>query len=591
MTAEISLLLGILGVALVFFWFEWVPADVVALGVMLALIVTGLIPAAQAFAGFGSDIFMMILGLLILTAALSRAGVVDWAGRAILRRAGTDPGRLLLVIMVAAAGLSAFISNTAATAFFLPLTIGIAMRARVSPSKLLMPLAFASIVTSSVTLVSTSTNLVVSGLLTRYRLEPMGMFEMAPVGIPVAVAGLAYMWFVGRRLIPDRTEPDAVDERFGLRQYLTEALILRDSALAGKTLAESGFGRELDLTILRVVRDGRYLPARAGTRLSAGDVLVVEGPREEILKIKETAGIDIKADVELALPGMESDDLRLAEVILMPRSPLINRTLKASRFRERYSLQVLAINRHAQTLRRKLSDVRLQMGDVMLVQGHPDSIRALAGQNIRVLGPIEERSIQIGRAPAMVVIFVGVLAAASFNLLPLAVAVLIGVVLAFLTRSITPEEAYREVEWKALIVIGSMLALGQAMDATGTARFLAREITDLLGRAHPMWLLTAFFALTVILTQPMSNQAAAIVILPVALQAAAQLDLNPRTFAMMIAVAASCSYLTPLEPSCLMVYGPGRYRFADFLRVGGLLTIVIYLVSIALVPRVWPIAR
>ncbi len=591
MTLQIALLLAILGIAGVLFAFEWVAVDTVALGILVSLILTGLLPAEAAFAGFGSETVIMILGLFILTATLLRTGVVDLAGRAILRRAGEDPHRLLIVVMIAAATLSAFISNTAATAFFLPITIGVAARARASASRLLLPLAFASILSSSVTLVSTSTNIVVSGLMVRHGMPPMGMFELAPVGVPIAIAGVAYMLLVGRRLLPERDDPTTLSGGFGLRPYLTEILILPKSLLIGKTLAESGLGRDLDLTVLQVVRaEDRYLPPQATTRLEPGDVLLVEGRREEILKIKDTAGIEIKPEVTLADPDLQTEDVRLAEVILMPRSPLIGSTMKRYRFRERFGLQVLAINRHGGTIRSKMSDVRLRMGDVLLVQGHLANIVALEeNQTFRVLGAVGERRPNLQRAPTAIGIFVGVLAAASFGVLPLPVAVLLGALLAFLTNCITPEEAYREVEWKVLILIGSMLAVGTAMDDTGAAKFLASALLDLLGRADPTWLLTAFFALTVVLTQPMSNQAAAIVVLPVALQAAQQSGLNPRTFAMMIAVAASCSYLTPLEPSCLMVYGPGRYRFGDFFKVGALLTVLVYAIAIALVPMVWPL--
>ncbi len=593
MSLEIALLLLIVGAALALFSFEWAPADVAALGILLTLILTGLLPADRAFAGFGSDTMMLLLGLLILTAALLRTGVVEMAGRAVLSRTGDNPNRLLVVIMLAAATLSAFISNTAATAFFVPLVVGLAQRARLSASKLLMPLAFASILASSVTLVSSSTNIVVSGLITEYRLRPIGMFELAPVGIPIAVTGLAYMLIIGHRLIPWRPQVETLTEEFGLRPYLTELLLRPNSSLIGKTLAESDLGRDLDLTVLGVIRgEDRHLAPRADMRLAAGDVLLVEGPREAILKVKDTAGIDIRADVEYSDPDLQTEDMRLVEAILLPRSPLIWRTLKGMRFREKYGLQVLAINRHNETLRRKISEVPLRMGDVLLVQGHRANMAALQENNtFHILGVIDTKRPNVNQARTVVVIFVGALAAATFNLLALPVAVLLGALLVFLTRCITPEEAYREVEWKVLILIGSMLGLGVAIEQTGAARFLAAQIVRLAGGAHPAWLLTAFFALTVLLTQPMSNQAAAVVVLPVALQTALQLGLNPRTFAMMIAVAASCSYLTPLEPACLMVYGPGRYRFVDFLKVGAPLTVLIYVLAISLVPLVWPLIQ
>ncbi len=591
MTPPRALLLLILAIALALFSIEWITADVVALGTLLALILTGLVPAQRAFAGFGSDTVIIILGLLILTTALQRTGVVELAGRAVLRRAGTDPLRLFAVITVAAAALSAFMSNTAATAFFLPLTVGVAARAKMSPSRLLLPLAFASILSSSVTLVSTSTNILVSGLMTQSGLAPIGMFELAPVGIPIAVVGLTYMLVIGRRLLPHRDAPAALADAFGLRPYLTEVLIRADSPLVGKTLAESGLGRDLDLTVLQVVREkSRHLAPRATMKLEPADVLLVEGERREILKIKDAAGLDIKPDVELADPQIQNSEVRLVEAILLPASPLLGRTLKGVRFRERYGLQVLGINRHGETIRRRLSQVRLRMGDLLLIQGAAASLEALrADRTVRILGAVEEQRPNLSRARAAVLIFVGVLVAAGAGLLPLAVAVLLGVVLAFVARCVPPEEAYREVDWKVLILIGSMLALGGAMEQTGTAKFLAGWIAQRFGQLGPLGMLSGFFGLTVVLTQPMSNQAAAAVVLPVALQTAVHLGWNPRTFAMMIAIAASTSYLTPLEPACLMVYGAGHYRFADFLRVGALLTVLVYIIAILLVPRVWPV--
>lgn len=591
MTSEILILLVILAGALILFITEWVSADVVGLSVLVLLILTNLLPAKEAFAGFGSDTVLMILGLFILTAALLRTGVVDLVGRFIVRRAGDRPEHVLALVMLGVAGLSAFISNTAATAFFLPVAIGAALRTKMSPSQILMPLAFASILTSSVTLVSTSTNIVVSGVITNYQQPPIGMFELAPVGIPISIIGLAYMWVFGRHLIPTRVSASDLAEEFGLGSYLTEVLILPDSKLVGKTLAESALGRDLDLTVIQIVRDKtRTLDPRASTTLQAGDVVLVEGRRDEILKIKDTAGVEIKADVTMSFPALQSEDTRLAEVVLLPRSPVIGRTLKGVGFRERYGLQVLAINRAGASIRTKISQVRLRMGDVLLVQGHRENLAAIdKGDTVRVLGALQSERPKLRRAPVAILIFIGALGAATFGLVSLPVAVLVGAVLVFLTRCLTPEEAYREVEWKVLVLIGSMLALGAAMERTGTAKFLAARIVDFAGDARPMWLLSGFFGLTVLLTQPMSNQAAAVVVVPIAVQMAMQLDLNPRTFAMMIAIAASTSYMTPLEPSCLMVYGPGRYRFVDFLKVGTLLTLLIYGVAILLVPRVWPL--
>jgi len=590
MAVDILLLLVTVLVALVLFSWEWVPADVTALGILLWLTITGLLPADQAFAGFGSDPVIMILGILIMMAALNHTGVTDLVGRTILRWTHTGEGQLLLAVMIASTVIGAFMSNTAATAFFLPIVINLAHRAKVSAAKLLMPLAFASILASSITLISTSTNMIVSGMMTEYDMSPMGMFELAPVGIPIAVVGVIYMYAVGRRLVPDRIPADQIED-LSARLYLTEILILPGSPLVGKTLSQSGLGRDLDLTVLQIVRgDERDLEPGATTWLEENDVLLVEGKKENVLRVKDVAGIGIKADVELSDPDLQTEDVGLTEAILLPGSPLNWRTLKGLRFRDRYGLQVLAINRHGETLTRKMSQIRLRMGDVLVVQGERTRIAALERQDIfRILSSVEPAHPSRRRAPIAVAIFVGAMGAATFKLLSLPVAALLGALLVFVTRCITPEEAYGQINWKALILIASMLGLGAAMEHTGTAEFLARQFVAVVGHSTPVGVLSAFFFLTVLLTQPMSNQAAAVVVLPVAIRTATQLAWNPRTFAMMIAVAASCSFMTPLEPACLLVYGPGRYRFADFPKVGLLLSILIYIISIVLVPLLWPV--
>ena len=588
---SIALLLTLVVVALVFFSFEWVPSDVVALGLLLSLILTGLLPARDAFAGFGSDTVIMILSLLIMTSTLVSTGVVDLVAQGILRHSGTNPNTLLIVIVVAVALLSAFISNTAAAALFLPIVIGVASKAKLSPSRFLMPVAFASILTSPVLLISTSSNLVVSGLMTRAGLEPLGMVELAPVGIPIAVIGLIYVLTIGRRLVPTRAPAEGLLDQFGVRSYITEVLVLPDSPLVGKTLAQAKLGQDLDLEVVRVLREPNLnLWPRRHLVVEAGDVLLVKGARKDVLKVKDTVGIEIRPEVELSDPDLRTENTTLVEALVVPRSRLVGRTLRAVGFRERYRLQVLGVNRHGRNMLEKLSRTVLQVGDVLLLQGRTEAITALSDDGtVSVLNAVNERRVDRPRAWRTTAIFTISLCLAAFSVLPLAVAVLLGAFTIFVTKCISPADAYREVEWRAVILIACMLALGEAMMRTGTAAFLAQQVAAVTSGVSPLWLLGGFFALTVGLTQAMSNQAAAAVILPIAVQTAAHLDLNPRCFAIMIAVAASCSYLTPLEPACLMVYGPGRYRFFDFVKVGAPLTLLIFIVAMLLVPNHWPI--
>jgi len=588
MTFSIILLFVIIIAAMIFFSIEALPADVIALGVMLALILTGILPAEIAFEGFGSDTAIMILGLLILTAALVRTGVVQMLSRRILRSVGKNKNRLFWVITGTAGLLSGFISNTATAAFFVPMTIGLSRKLKVHPSKLLMSLAFAAVLASSITLVGTSTNVVVSGLMTQYGLPPLGMFELTPVGIPILFVGLLYMFFIGRHLIPIR-EAEEVDLEETILSYCSEFVLLENSPWDGKTLDEIALGKEYDLNILRILKyQGYHVEPRANTVLQGGDRILVEGNRNDLVTLQDQDLVEFTGDFNE--DSTIAKDLSMAEVILLPGSPLIGRTLWGLNFRDRYGLQVLGINRKGETIRRRISRTRLKVGDQLLLQGDPATLRSLEKSiSFRVVSAKLDILPETRRAPLSLAIFGCVLLLVSFNLVPLPVGVMLGALAAFVSRCITPTEAYRQVNWSAWLLISSMLALGRAMEVSGLAKLIADQIVVLVGTANPLWLLAAFFILSLLLTQPMSNQAAAVVVIPIAIQTAAQLGLNPRTFAVMIALGASCSFITPLEPACLMVYGPGNYRFFDFVKVGSILTILIFLIAIFMVPWLWPL--
>lgn len=588
MTTQHLLMLIILTGAIILFSFEVFSIDIIALGVLLSLIVTGLLPLENAFAGFGNETIIIIVGLLILTASLIRNGAIELISRKILSRTNKNPNHLLLLLMMLVSLTSSFISNTAATALFVPIGTAVAQRTRLNLSKVLLPVAYAAILASSVTLVASSTNIVVSGILQQYGQPGIGIFELTPVGLPIMLIGLVYMTVIGLRLIPQRAVPNTLADEFGLRPYISEIVLLPTCKLIGKTIFEADLSNKLDLTILALYRDqNRQIIPSANTVLREGDVLLVEGSRDQILKVKDNIGLELYHETasNQEMRGLEK---RLYEAVILPRSFLIGRTLRGLNLRSRYRVNVLAIHRQEETITQKINQIVLKLGDVLLIQGEAQDVAVLENNGMfRIINQVEERRLDTRRTRTATLIFIGVLLLSAVGIIALPVAVLGGVILAFLTRCITPEEAYREVEWKIVILIGSMLGLGIAMEQTGTAQFLAQQLAHWVGGAHPVWLLSGFFLLSLLLTQPMSNQAAAAVVLPIAIRTALQLGLNPRAFAVMIAIGASTSFITPLEPACLMIYGLGRYRFFDFVKVGSLLTVFIYVVAILLVPWIW----
>ena len=590
MTLPMILLLVIIFIAIILFALDALPADVIGIGIMTTLVVTGVLTPEEGILGFGSETAIKTLGLLLLTTALIKTGFVQMVTRRIVQGVGDNKNRLFWIVSLGTAGMGSFTSNTASTAFFLPVTLSVSKKLKQHPSKMLMSMAFAAILSSSMTAIATSTNLVVSGLLTSYGLEPMGIFELTPIGIPILIVGLLYMFFIGRKLIPERELEG--NNRYLPRdtRYYAEVEIPKKSPWVEKEIQQLGLRDEYDISIINIERPGEGEVKPSGkTRLHAGDQLVLDGCREGIFALNDHKAVRFTSTPEEELPEAIKKKYGMAEVVLLPSSSLVGQTLRGLSYRKRFGIQVLGIQRRGKVLRERLLNERLQVGDQMLIHGDPETIASLeSGENFRIISDTIEEPKNTKKAPYALIIFMLSVGLAAANILPLAVSTMIGALLIFVTRCITPAEAYKSMNWSALILIGCMLALGKAMATSGLANYLAGQLINWIGTGHAYLLLAGFFMLSMILTQPMSNQAAAVVVLPIAIETALQLGLNPRTFAMMIAVGAATSYITPLEPACMMVYGPGNYRFMDFVKVGSLLTLLIFGISMLLVPVLWP---
>ena len=592
MTTEIAIVLALLFVAVVLFSTERIPIEIVALLLVIALVLTQTLSVGEAFAGFGNDIVVTIAGLFILTGGLARTGVIDVVGRRLHRTAGDSEFRITALVMFSAALCAAVMKNTTTTAMFLPVVLGLAARTNISPSRLLMPLAFGAILGGTCTLIGTSTNLAVSGALPRYNMEPFTMFELTKVGIAIVALGMLYMLLIGLRLLPKGHATQSLTEQYHVRQYMTEVIVLDDSRLIGKSLAEARISDELDLTVLGILRgDEQYrIAPNPKEKIRASDLLLVQGRVEDILRVKSEAGIEIKSDFALSDSLLEGKDIELFEAMLPRGSDLINRSLKRLEFRERYGLVVLAINRHGVNLLSKLSRLRLRFGDVLLVQGNRERVEQLAEEGrILLLEEISHKKARPEKKKWALVAFAVFLFFSLTHIVPLPIAVLLGVMILLATRSLRMSEVYEIIDWRLIILIACMMSFGVAMEKTRADQYLADLIVSGTGQYGPTAVLAGFFLMTVALTQPMSNQAAALVMLPISIKTALALGLNPRTFAITITYAASCSFLTPLEPACVLVYTPGRYRFLDFLKVGSILTIAVFAIVIWLVPIFWPL--
>lgn len=593
--SPIAITLLLLVAAIILFATEKLPVDIVGILLVKALVLTQVLTVSEGVAGFGNDVIITIGGLFILVGGLVKTGLVDLIGRRMQRFAGGNEFILTAAIMAAAALSASVLKNTTTTAMFLPVVIGIAAKTRIAPSRLLMPLAFGAILGGSCTLIGTSTNLAVSGAIVRYGQAPFSMFELTSVGVIMFAVGMIYMLFFGRLMLPVRGAADSLTEQYQIREYISELLVLPDSRLVGKTLGEAKLNSELDLHILGIVRGGETIASPdPHERLQRRDSLLVEGTIEDILRVKEEIGLEIKADFMLHDAMLESGAVELFEVMVMRDSPLVGQTLKSIRFRQTYDLTVLAINRHGETFISKLSSVPLKFGDVLLVQGKREEVEPpVVEGELLLLEDLSETSMRSAKrrwAIAGFALFLGLsLSKIVIGIdIPLAICVLSGVLLLLATKTVRYSEMYSLIDFRLLVMIACMMSFGVAMEKTGTDAFLAGYIQTHFAEYGPTAVLAGFFLLTVALTQPMSNQAAALVVLPVAVKAAIALGLNPRTFIVGITYAASFSFITPLEPACVLVYTPGRYRFMDFVKIGTILTIIVFVVSIILVPIFWP---
>ena len=591
MTFEIILTLTIIAVAVILFATEKLRVDIIAMLVLLTLVLSGLIESDQAFMGFASPAVITVWAVYIVSGALFKTGVTDVLGVWISRLAGNSEARLITIIMLTCGTMSAFMNNIGATAMLLPAVVGISKKSGVRLSKLLIPLAFSSLLGGNMTQIGTPPNILATSILTERGLPSFEFFDFTPTGIIVFLAGVAYMVLVGRFLLPSHTNVEDA-QTAKLREYVTEVRVLTDSHLVGLTLAEAHLNDELGLSVLTMVHKGEQLArVDSETVIQVDDLLIVSGDVQSLIEADKKLGVVIEPDFKFRLSDLDTESAHVFEVVLPSRSEFTGRTVKEVRFRDRYGFTVLAIWRQGEVLVNRLEDVKLLAADVLLLKGARKNMRDLQQNNqMLVLEPLDLDTQRNKKAPLAVGILGLVLVLTTIAGFHISTAMVIGSVLMVLTGCLSMDDAYQSIEWRSVFLIAGMLPLGTVMESTGTARFLADGIVGFAGAWGPIAVLAGIYILAGLITEPMSNAAATVLMVPIAIDIALELGANPQSFVLAVVIGASTSFLTPVgHQSNVLVFGPGGYRFADFTRVGWLLNAVLVIVAVLVIPVFWPL--
>jgi di/tricarboxylate transporter len=572
---------------------EKLRVDVVAMLVLAALVVTGLISPEEAFTGFSSPAVITVGAVFVISGALYQTGVADTIGQSMLKLGGANPLRLTIIIMITAGLMSAVMNNIGAVAILLPAIIAISEKMNTPPSKLLIPLAFAALLGGNMTLIGTPPNILANDILMSYGGEPFDFFDFLPTGLMVLGAGILYMILVGRHLLPNRYSTSTPSQSYRLRPFLTEVRVSTDSYMVGKSLAEMQFNNKYDLNVIHIVRQGEppFFPG-ADRPIKAEDILLLEGQPEDILNARVALNLAPVSQSESQRIEQElvAGSQRLVEITLSPRADLEGKTLKEIDFRARFDLAVMAIRHQGRSIVSRLSDVPLRFGDALLVQGEADRIDQLRlDSNFLILDTPVLKARRLRKAPITVAILVAALLLIIAGVLSPAAVLVIAALLMVLSGALRVDEAYEAIDWRSIFLIAGILPLGIAMETSGTAVLIADQIVNLLGGLGPRGVMIGIFILTALLTEVISNVAATVLLVPIAIDIALGLDVSSRTFVMAVVLAASTSFLMPIGHQVnVLIFGPGGYRFSDYPKVGIGLNLIILLLVALFLPIIWP---
>ncbi|GAB4301928.1 MAG: SLC13 family permease [Geminocystis sp.] len=580
--SPIFLTLTVLIVALIAFIAEWLPVDLTSLSITVVLMILGLVSPNEGISGFGNSATITVMAMFILSAGITKTGILNIIRDWLIQWGGKNPTQQIFTLGVIVGPISAFINNTAVVAIFLPIVEQWSKQAKVSISKLLIPMSFLTILGGLITLLGTSTNILASGIAVQLGYPEFGIFQFTKLGLPVFFIGLIYLSIASPKLLPARKPPggESLAEDYELKEYVSEMIIPPKSSLIGQTLRSSEIQRKFDLDVLEIIRnDTHFPPPLADKVLAVGDILLVRGSRSNLLNIKDERGVEILADFKFNSQELEeqnnSQEEKIAEVLILSNSRLIGSSLKDLRFRQRYNATVLAVRRGQELIRERFGKIPLRFGDLLLIQAPKDSFIGL--QTTRELLVLEEKNregLRQNKAGIALAIVLTVIFTSAFNFVPILVSSLAGVLIMVITGCLKPGEVYGSVRWDIIFLLAGLIPLGIAMDNSGTNQWLADNLLKVAGNLSGYWILVLFYFATSMLTEVLSNNAAVVLMIPIAVKVAETIGLEPLSFMYAVTFAASNSYLAPIGyQTNTMVYAPGGYKFLDYTRVGLPLTL------------------
>jgi di/tricarboxylate transporter len=589
---EIILVSGILIAALSLLITEKIAVDKTAIGIMVALAITGILSPGETISGFANPAVITVGAMFLLSHGLIRTGAVGFISERILHFSKGSKTRAVILILTSVALASAFINNTPVVVLFIPIVMGLSCECDFSPSKLLIPLSYVSILAGTCTLIGTSTNIIVSDLSTQFGFEPLSMFELSRVGIPIAGIGMVFLFFVSPRILPGRTAPVCELDENKSNRYIAELIVSRNSPLIGEEHIMEHAAEHLGLSVIEVFRNGNIFdPARTPVPIKQEDILLVKGSAEDIVSCLKKQILELAHGEEGISFGQGLKDDLIVELIVPPMSGLLREKLLSTELQNDPEIKIIAIRtrRHHYSYR-KIKTVKLKVGDTILVRCPREKISKIRNSNeFIVIEDIHHSMIDTEKARMAALIFVSVVLGASSGLADILTCSLTGVFLMTLTHCLSLKDAYRSLESEVLLLIVGTIALGVAMQKTGATQLYADAFLSLFDGKSPHVVLLGIILLSSLCTHILSNNATAVLLLPIAVTTAASLGADPRPFIIGICFGASACFATPIGyQTNLLVYGPGRYRFSDYMKLGLPLNIMVIVLSTFLIPFFWP---